>query len=81
MKAKGYIHARLSERDRSTLETLRAATGLSESDLVRRGLELVSREVGGAISALDLAGTSVGRFRGGPKDLSANPEHLDGFGQ
>jgi hypothetical protein len=34
---KSYIHARLSREDRATLEKLKAATGRSESDLVRLG--------------------------------------------
>jgi hypothetical protein len=33
------------------------------------------------LSALDRAGDLVGCFRGGPADLSSNPEHLAGFGQ
>jgi hypothetical protein len=33
------------------------------------------------LSALDQAGDLVGCFRGGPADLSSNPEHLAGFGQ
>jgi hypothetical protein len=31
-------------------------------------------------SALDLAGKGVGRLKRGPKDLSTNRGHLDGFG-
>jgi hypothetical protein len=29
---------------------------------------------------LSLAGRSVGRFKKGPKDLSSNRKHLEGFG-
>jgi hypothetical protein len=32
-------------------------------------------------SALQLAGTSVGKFKKGPRDLSTNRKHLDGFGE
>lgn len=32
-------------------------------------------------SALQLAGASVGRFKKGPSDLSANRKHLEGFGE
>jgi len=31
--------------------------------------------------ALTLAGRSVGRFNKGPKDLSSNKKHLEGFGE
>ena len=77
---KTYIHARLGERDRATLDELKAATGQTESQIVRRGLQLVAREERGRRSALELAGRSVGRFEKGPLDLSANRKHLEGFG-
>jgi hypothetical protein len=78
---KRYLHARLSRGERSTLDRLKAATGRTESDLVRLGVSLVERELAGHPSALDLAGKSAGRFPGGPHDLSTNRRHLDGFGQ
>jgi len=77
---KGYVHARLSGRDRAVLNELKKATGQSESQLVRRGLQLVAREERRQQSALDLAGRSVGRFTNAPRDLSANRKHLEGFG-
>jgi hypothetical protein len=78
---KTYVHARLDEEDRATLEHLKEATGQSESDLVRRGLQLVAREERRRRSALTLAGRSVGRFKNGPRDLSTNRKHLEGFGE
>ncbi|MDP2320995.1 MAG: hypothetical protein Q8O42_16835 [Acidobacteriota bacterium] len=77
---KATIHARLAEADRAVLEELKQATGSSESELVRRGLHLVAAAERRRRSALDLAGTSVGRFKKGPSDLSVNRKHLDGFG-
>lgn len=77
---KTYIHARLGPEDRSVLEKLKGATGRTESELVRRGLQLVAEEEGRGPSALALAGRSVGRFKNGPKDLSTNRKHLEGFG-
>lgn len=77
---KAYIHARLSPADRAALEKLRRDTGASDSELVRRGLHLVAAEHRRRRSALDLAGKRVGRFRNGPRDLSTNRRHLDGFG-
>lgn len=78
---KDYIHARLSQADRTLLDELKETSGLTESELVRRGLELVAAEERARHSALHLAGGSVGRFAGGPRDLSVNRKHLDGFGE
>ena len=78
---KTYIHARLGREDRAVLENLKAATGESESELVRRGLHLVSKELGRTRSARDVAGRSVGKFKKGPTDLATNGKHLDGFGE
>jgi len=77
---KTYIHARLSREDRAALERLKASTGRSESEIVRLGVRLAQRELAGQPTALDLAGKSVGRFPDGPRDLSTNGRHLDGFG-
>ena len=76
---KAYIHARLGREDRAALERLKARTGQSESEIVRRGLQLVAREEAGLRSALDLAGRSVGRFKKGPRDLLEPPETPRGF--
>lgn len=78
---KDYIHARLAKEDRVTLQSLKEATGESESQLVRRGLRLILKELGGRPSALDVAGRSVGKFKKGPKDLSTNKKHLEDFGR
>jgi hypothetical protein len=78
---KAYIHARLGEEDRVVLEELRAMTGRTESEIVRRGLQLVAAEERRRRSALQLAGRSVGRFKKGPRDLSTNRKHLEGFGE
>lgn len=78
---KAYIHARLADADRALLEQVKSATGETDSDVVRRGLHLVAQEERGRRSALDLAGASVGRFSKGPRDLSTNRKHLDGFGE
>ena len=78
---KVYVHARLSKEERAALEELKQATGQSDSDVVRRGLRLMAKEAKGRRSALDLAGPGVGRFKKGPRDLSANRTHLEGFGR
>jgi hypothetical protein len=78
---KRYIHARLDREARAGLEALKKRTGQSESELVRRGLALVAKEERAQLSALDLARGSAGKFKGGPRDLSTNPAHLDGYGE
>ncbi len=78
---KAFIHARLRERERLLLRDLKTATGRTESEIVRRGLQLVADEDLRRRSALDLAGPSVGRFKKGPPDLSTNRKHLEGFGR
>jgi hypothetical protein len=77
---KGYIHARLGKEERAALEELKQATGQTESEIVRRGLQLLAQEQRGRRSALDLAAGSVGRFKRGPRDLSTCRKHLEGFG-
>ena len=78
---KAYTHARLGGEDRAALEELKAKTGQTESEIVRRGLQLVVQEERRRRSALDLAGASVGRFKKGPRDLSTNRKHFEGFGE
>jgi hypothetical protein len=78
---KTYIHARLSKEERALLDELKRSTGQSDSEIVRRGLQLILQEQRPARSALDLAGSSIGKFRKGPKDLSTNKKHLTGFGE
>jgi hypothetical protein len=78
---KGYVHARLGKEDSAVLEELKRATGQSESQLVRRGLRLMREHLTRRRSALEVARASAGKFKGGPKDLSTNKKHLDGFGR
>ena len=78
---KAYIHARLGEADRAVLKRLKRSTGRTESEILRRGLQLVAAAEGQRRSALALAGPSVGRFKKGPKDLSTSRKHLEGFGE
>lgn len=78
---KSYIHARLGQADRAVLDEPKETTGCSESELVRRGLQPVAAEKRKRRSALEVAGRSVGRFKRGPRDLSSNRKHLDGFGE
>ena len=78
---KAYIHARLTREDRMLLDALKASTGDSESEILRRGLRLVRDASDARPSALALAGSSVGKFTRGPQTLSIDRRHLEGFGE
>jgi hypothetical protein len=78
---KRYVHARLGRDERRLLDELKKTTGQTESALVKQGLRLVHERASGGRSALDTAGRLVGKYRGGPPDLSTNRKHLDDFGR
>lgn len=56
--------------------------GISRAAVLREALERY-RAAGYAIhgSVLEAAGDLVGRFKGGPRDLSTNPKYMEGFGE
>jgi len=78
---KTSAHTRLSREESAILEELKKSTGQSESDLLQLGLRLVFKEALPVRSAREVAGKSAGKLRKGPKDLSANRKHLEGFGE
>lgn len=51
---------------------------VSRAEIVRRALGVYVTKP--SLSALDVLGDFVGAFKGGPRDLSTNPKHLEGFG-
>ncbi len=71
------IHARLDAATERQLARLRRATGLTDSELVRRGLQ--------ALVVLPLRGNRIivglGAFESGTSDLGSNRAHLRGFGR
>lgn len=71
------IQARIDAATAKRLATLRRRTGLSDSDLVRKGLELLSQATP-PIVARKIRG--LGRFTSGRSDLGSNKLHLKGFG-
>ena len=71
------IHARLDENTERQLARLRKATGLTDSALVRRGLQaLATMPVRGSRTIVGL-----GAFESGKRDLGSNRAHLRGFGR
>jgi hypothetical protein len=71
------IHARLDPESERQLARLRKTTGLSDSELVRRGLR--------ALAALPVDGkrsiVGLGAFASGKADLGSNRAHMRGFGR
>jgi hypothetical protein len=71
------IHARLDANTERQLARLRRVTGLTDSELVRRGLQ--------ALAALPVRGSrtivGLGAFESGRPDLGSNRAHLRGFGR
>ncbi len=66
------------------LRQMSEQTALGKSELVRRALQAFMTQTKAEspfVSALDQAGDLVACFRGGPPDLSSNPEHLKDFGR
>jgi hypothetical protein len=78
---KKYVHARLGEKDRRVLDRLKRSTGRTESELLRRGRTSPQRRRTGGTAPSIGPGTSAGRFKSGPLDLSTSWEHLEGFGR
>lgn len=72
------VQARLDEETQTLLERLRRRTGLSESELLRRGLHLLARDAGARRPRTVIG---IGRFASGRPDLGTNPKHLEGFGR
>jgi hypothetical protein len=71
------VHARLDDGSERTLVRLRRATGLSDSEILRRGLRAFDIMQGGR-GGRRIAG--VGAFASGQPDLGSHKGHLTGFG-
>jgi ribbon-helix-helix CopG family protein len=72
------VQARLDDETQELLQRLRRRTGLTESELLRRGIR--------ALASLPPSGRGprvigVGRFQSGIRDLGSNKAHLEGFGR
>lgn len=72
------VQARIDAATEAALTRLRRQTGLTDSQLVRKGLELVSRSTR-PVTLRRVRG--VGRFSSGQSDLGSNKAHLSGFGR
>jgi len=71
------VHARLDDGSERTLARLRRATGLSDSEILRRGLRAFDVMQGGRGRRRIIG---LGAFASGKPDLGSNKGHLNGFG-
>lgn len=71
----GHLDTRIRDKVRSS--------GQTPSDVVRVALENYLKEHGGSGSAYEAAKTAglIGRVHRGPRDLSTNKKHFEGFGK
>jgi predicted DNA-binding protein len=81
--ASDRITVRLSREMQRELDALKKLTGKSESELVRNAIEELCRQHREEPTCYDIAMRMgiVGAVKKGPKDLSTNPKHMEGFGR
>lgn len=72
------VQARIDAVTEAALARLRRQTGMTDSQLLRKGLELLSQ---GMKPARARRVRGVGRFASGRSDLGSNKTHLSGFGR
>ena len=72
------VQARIDAATEAALARLRRQTGMTDSQLVRKGLELVSQSMR-PVMVRRVRG--LGRFASGRSDLGSNKAHLAGFGR
>jgi hypothetical protein len=72
------VQARLDDETDGILKDLRRRTGLSDSELVRRGVRSLA-----ALSqpASGIRFVGIGRFSSRVRDLGSNKAHLENFGR
>lgn len=71
------VHARLDPPSLALLTELRRRTGLSDSELLRRGLAALEAQLPARRARCILG---LGKFASGKPDLGSNKSHLEGFG-
>ena len=75
-RASRVVHARLDANTERVLAELTRRTGLSESELLRRGLLALSKP-----SSRRRRVIGMGKFTSRKADLGSNKQHLRGFGK
>jgi len=72
------VHARLDHQSHELLKRLRRSTGLTDSDLLRRGLRTLAAQTTHRRMPRILG---LGKFASGHHDLASNKKHLRDFGR
>ena len=72
------VRVRIDGATEAALARLRRQTGMTDSQLVRKGLELV-RQSARPVEVRRVRG--IGRFASRRSDLGSNKAHLSGFGR
>jgi hypothetical protein len=77
------LSIRLSKSERAALRTAARRSKISQGQLVRQALRAngVLPKEQPKHSAYDLVKDLIGKNKGGPGDLSTNPNYMDGFAQ
>lgn len=71
------LQARLDRKTANMLARLRKLTGLSDSELARRGLESLAKDLDDRGPVL----VGIGQYDSGVGDLATNPRYMKGFGE
>ncbi|MEJ7734196.1 MAG: ribbon-helix-helix protein, CopG family [Polyangiaceae bacterium] len=77
--ARRLVQARLDAATAARLEEMRAQTGLTSSEILRRALAMFASTLPASRSSRKVIG--LGRFASGVRDLGSNRKHLEGFGR
>lgn len=72
------VHARFDDDGHELLRRLRRRTGLSESELLRRGIEALAK---GTPAGRGPEIVGIGAFASRKRDLGSSKKHLAGFGR
>jgi hypothetical protein len=77
------LSLRISKAESRALRERARREGISQASLVRRALRAygVTPEAAPGKTGYDVIKHLIGKSRGGPADLSTNPEHLDDYGR
>ena len=77
------LSVRISKAESRALRERARKEGVSRGQLVRRALRAygVTADDDPAKTGYDVIKTIVGKNRGGAKDLSTNPKHLEDYGR
>ena len=77
------LSLRISKSEAQALRARAKQEGVSQCSLVRRALRAygITPDAEEQKTGYDVIKHVLGKNRGGPKDLSTNPKHLDDYGQ